>query len=98
MRRATPAGEVLAWRLTPAVPGGEGLIPFLIDWGTTRHPSTTATVGITLAEFRAEHRDPAAITRSLRALGAGDLLSVSHGDETALIAVVIGPGGSLVLG
>jgi hypothetical protein len=51
MSRATPAGDVLHWRLTPPRPEVDsGLVPFLIDWGTTTHlrrvpcpPSTSSS-------------------------------------------------------
>ncbi len=39
MSRAPPDGSTLRWRLSDpmALPAG-GAVPFVIDWGTTRHP------------------------------------------------------------
>ena len=39
-RRELANGESLSWRLTyPDMSYGAGLIPFLIDWGESRHPA-----------------------------------------------------------
>ncbi|MEV7417369.1 VOC family protein [Streptomyces sp. NPDC089919] len=38
MSRTAPDGTTLSWRLTD--PAAAGLLPFLIDWGTTPHPTT----------------------------------------------------------
>ncbi|MFD6156376.1 VOC family protein [Nocardia sp. NPDC060256] len=38
MSRETPDGQVLRWRLTLAH-DHTGVVPFLIDWGATAHPS-----------------------------------------------------------
>lgn len=97
MQRATPAGDLLSWRLTGAFPGGEGLVPFLIDWGATPHPSTTVPARVTRLGWRAEHPEPERVSAALSALGAADLLSVGPGPEPVLIAVVAGPGGEVEL-
>jgi hypothetical protein len=88
--RATPDGTLLEWRLTRSG-NGDGLVPFLIDWGTTRHPSTTSAGGCTLVEFRAEHPDPDAIRRMLAAIGVD--LPVTGGPAPALAAVIDTPKG-----
>ncbi|MFD1050474.1 hypothetical protein ACFQ1S_35590, partial [Kibdelosporangium lantanae] len=41
-------GVLLEWKLTRWVPG---VLPFLIDWGTTPHPSRDAVHGSTLLSF-----------------------------------------------
>ena len=41
MSRTEPEGETLEWKLSLlAKPFGDGLVPFVIDWGKSRHPAT----------------------------------------------------------
>ncbi|HYL53937.1 MAG TPA: VOC family protein, partial [Gemmatimonadales bacterium] len=95
MTRTTPDGEVLRWRLTlPAMPG-VAIVPFLIDWGGTRHPSTTAPGGVSLVRFKAEHPDPKPVKAVLKALGLA--LALSGGPAPRLRARIDGPAGSLEL-
>lgn len=42
MSRATPDGSELNWHLTYPTMAAGGTIPFLIDWGLTPNPATTA--------------------------------------------------------
>ncbi|MFG1700784.1 VOC family protein [Nonomuraea sp. NPDC049309] len=93
MSRHTPSGELLSWRLTP--PSKAGLVPFLIDWGTTRHPTETDLPTVELTSFRARHPDPEAIGRDLSALGVH--LDLEHGTTPTLTAVLRSPRGSLTL-
>lgn len=96
MSRATPAGRRLHWTLTfRDEPFGEGLVPFLIDWGDTPHPSETAPAGCTLREIRAEHPDPEPIVNALRALDVE--LPLQRGPQPALVAAIEGPGGTVEL-
>jgi len=85
--RERPDGSVLAWRLTdPHVVIGDGIVPFLIDWGTTESPARAAPKGCTLLGLRAEHPDPARIGAMLLALGAD--LVVESGHAPALVATI----------
>ena len=96
MSRATPSGDVLSWRLTtPPLGDDGGIIPFLIDWGATTHPSTTAIGGVTLASLIAEHPAPAPVTFALHALGAP--LDVRAGPIPRLVARLSGPAGVVEL-
>jgi hypothetical protein len=55
-RRETADGGVLSWRLTdPYALPFDGAVPFLIDWGGTVHPATTAPSGGLLSGLRIEH-------------------------------------------
>jgi hypothetical protein len=85
--RKTPEGGFLAWRVSdPRVMIGDGIVPFLIDWGETPHPAATAPRGGKLVGLRAQHPDPEAV-RAL--LAAADLdLVVEPGPEPALIAAI----------
>lgn len=95
MSRQTPGGEVLRWRLTLPPSGTVAVIPFLIDWGDTRHPSTDAPGGATLLAFSAEHPEPDRVKAVLDALGLH--LDVTRGAEPRLLAEISGPSGSLEL-
>jgi hypothetical protein len=96
VRRTTPAGETISWRLCfPSKPTGDGLVPFLIAWGQADHPSSHAASGCALHSLRAEHPDPAAIRRVLEALGTD--LELSQGSAPRLIALLDTPKGQLEL-
>ena len=96
MSRARPDGVLLSWKLTQrAEVAGDGLVPFLIDWGATPHPSTTAAAGCALRGLRAEHPAPSVIGKMLAALEVE--LPVTEGAAPALIATIETPRGLLEL-
>jgi hypothetical protein len=89
-------GRMLSWTLTyPDIQVGDGLIPFLIDWGASPHPSRTAPGGVELVDLRAEHPEPAAISEWLRPLGVA--LPVTASTVPALIATLDTPRGRVEL-
>src|SRR5690348_5189500 len=45
-QRVGPSGTVLRWRGTRVAPAAGGLVPFLIYWGDTEHPSRSAPSGL----------------------------------------------------
>ena len=92
MSRDTPHGVVLHWRLTrPRFDVGDGLVPFLIDWGTTPHPTTRALPQAPLLAWQATHPQPDSVRPALAALRAD--LHIEVGDVAALSATVEGPDG-----
>jgi hypothetical protein len=91
MSRRRPDGVLLEWQLTPSQPG---LLPFLIDWGGTPHPSGDARKGSELVSLRGFHPSPNDVHKGLEALGAE--LDVAVG-EPALVAVIRTPDGEVVL-
>ncbi len=94
--RQLSGGQVLTWRLTyPNVRAGDGLVPFLIDWGGGSHPSEAAASGARLLDLRAEHPTPAAIIKQLDHLGLD--LDVVPGPRPALIATLDTPQGLVEL-
>lgn len=96
MSRRRPDGFLLEWRLTAHEPDPARLIvPFLIDWGTSPHPSASAPAGVRLVELRGEHPDPTAAREALAAVGAA--LPVDEGPEPALVATLDTPRGRVVL-
>jgi hypothetical protein len=96
MSRDLPDGDVLHWRLT-TFPGGPetSVVPFLIDWCHSGHPSTTSAAGCRLVSFHGEHPDPARIGRQLEALGVE--LEVRRASRPSLAAVIAGPAGTVEL-
>ncbi len=98
-----PLGRVLAdgtrldWHLTigdwPPLLGG--LVPFLIDWGDARHPSTTAVKGARLVSWHGEHPDPDRVRQAHTAMGVE--LELREAAEPALVAVIEGPAGQITL-
>lgn len=96
MQRQTPDGTILRWRLTRSSDEpGNFLVPFLIDWGETPHPSQTAPPGVRLVRLRAEHPDPDSITAQLQAMEAD--ISIDQAPAPALIAVLETPRGRVEL-
>ena len=96
MSRDRPDGVRLQWRLTLAAEaGGDGLVPFLIDWGATSHPAASAPRGCTLAGMRGEHPRPETVAAMLAALGVE--LAVTRGPRPTLIATIETPRGRVEL-
>ena len=96
LSRRTPAGELLEWRLTlRAEPAGDGLVPFLIDWGTSPHPARTAAPGCKLAGFFGEYPEPERVRADLEALGAS--LRVEQAAQAALVVALDTPAGRVEL-
>lgn len=94
MSRRRPDGVVLSWRVAFAPDGGDGVLPFRIDWGATPHPSTTAGTGTRLLSFTGTHPEPDRIQAELAALGV--TLPISPG-PVGLTAVLDVGGAELVL-
>ncbi|MER6031315.1 VOC family protein [Streptomyces sp. NPDC001851] len=96
MSRRTPDGSVLRWRLTD---GGHahssGLVPFLIDWGDSRHPTATGLPVTPLLAVSATAPDPQEVRGALAALGTG--LPLAAGPE-ALSFTVDTPNGPVTFG
>jgi hypothetical protein len=94
--RRRPDGVVLAWRYTdPNTVVGDRLVPFLIDWGTSPHPSATAARGATIVDVRAEHPDAERIREMLAVLGLD--LRVQQGPAPAIITTIDSPRGRVEL-
>lgn len=89
-------GVVFSWRHTdPEPPVAGGVIPFLIDWGQSPHPSRAAAHGASLVDFRIEHPDVDGVRRMLRAVDLD--VVVTNAAEAALVAVVAGRYGRFTL-
>jgi Glyoxalase-like domain len=96
MARLRGDGVRLAWRLTPMPGTVPAVVPFLIAWGDTEHPSRTAARGARLESFTATHPDPVGVRNRVAALGVTDLI-VKAGPAPALRAVIATPSGVVEL-
>lgn len=93
MSRATAGGETLHWRLTP--PSAPGTLrPFLIDWGTTPHPTTRGLPSLPLLMVTATHPDPSWVHAATDALGLEFL--VRRTEKATLTAALRTPEGRQV--
>ena len=94
--RKRPDGVVLSWTYTdPRVILADRLVPYLIDWGASPHPSATAARGVTLLSLRAEHPDAETVQKMLKQLGLD--LVVTRGPKPSLIATFDSPKGRVEL-
>ena len=95
LSRTMPGGEKLEWKLTVRPePLGGGLIPFVIDWGATPHPSRPEDGDVargSLSAFEGFHPEPSSVEDTLQALGAR--LRVRRADAPRLHASLVGPSG-----
>jgi hypothetical protein len=95
MSRRRQDGVLLEWRLTFSEEDNEdGLVPFLIDWGSSPHPSADAVDGLELVSLTGTHPAPDRVAAKLSALGQE--LPVTSGPP-ALRAVLRTPAGEVEL-
>lgn len=93
-KRHTPDGTLLSWSMTdPRARSHDGILPLLIDWEQTTHPGVDAS-GVTLAELRIEHPDPARFAVPFSRFG---LPEVEKAETPAIIATFDTPNGSITL-
>ncbi|MDF5757769.1 VOC family protein [Spongiactinospora sp. TRM90649] len=85
-RRSAVGGIRLEWRLTP--PRAASVVPFLIEWGRTRHPGASGLPLVRLVSFAAGHPRPSEARDELAALGVD--LDVFPSARPLLVAVVEG--------
>ncbi|MYR90792.1 VOC family protein [Streptomyces sp. SID685] len=96
MSRRTPDGELLRWRLTGGEPAHpSGLVPFLIDWGDSRHPADSGLPVTPLIAVSATVPGPEEVRGPLAALGTG--LDLAEG-PVALRFTVDTPRGPVTFG
>ncbi|MEW9551370.1 VOC family protein [Nonomuraea sp. NPDC050783] len=97
MSRRAPSGDLLTWRLTPPRHAGHGgLVPFLIDWGTTRHPTASGLPQAELTSLTLAHPHPARLRADLESLGA-PVPPLVQEPTPHLTATLTGPSGQAVL-
>jgi Glyoxalase-like domain len=91
MTRTTPDGATLAWHvaMVPGRPMGDRW-PFLIDWGTSPHPSESAPQGGALDALTIVDPDAADLNRLLRALSCDVEASTGEGGLSARLRTAAG--------
>jgi hypothetical protein len=105
MSRARPDGSTLRWRLSdPSALPISGIVPFVIDWGTTPHPSTVLANECTLLELVVSHPDAETLRPVLDAFGPflpdnsiGSDISIVAAPEPGLRARLATPNGEIDL-
>jgi hypothetical protein len=105
MQRRTPSGEVLSWQLAlPPEPLFDGLVPFVIDWGLSPHPSAAlAGQRVELVELGAVSSRVEELRQALADLAVADLVvrPTTPGDHAAacshLEARLLGRRGEVLL-
>ena len=86
-QRQTADGSILSWQLTnPYALPVNGLLPFLIDWGDSKHPSETARKAGELRKLIIQHPQPAFITSALKTLNIE--LRIEHTEKPGLKALI----------
>jgi hypothetical protein len=92
-----PAGDVvLRWQVRRPVDARDGVVPFLIDWRDSPHPTTTLPHDLALLVLHVTTPFADRLTAALAALGV-DGVEVRHGEITARWATITGPRGTLAL-
>lgn len=95
LSRRTPDGTLLEWRLTKDAPNDrDGLVPRLIDWQRSPHPTTTGLPEVALVSLVGFHPEPDVVRGDLDALGVE--LEVRQG-APAFELVVDAPMGRVTL-
>jgi hypothetical protein len=94
--RQLPDGAILNWTLTDlSCVVAEGIVPFLIDWGSSPHPASSAAEGATLVNLRAEHPHADRVREMLGHLALE--LPVTIGPVPTLVAEIECPNGRILL-
>lgn len=71
LSRTSPDGARLNWKMSRRQPmAAGGVVPFLMDWGRTPHPTTRGLPSASLLDLRISHPDPDSVAASLRAVGS----------------------------
>lgn len=92
-QRLTPEHELLRWRLTDIYAAEpSGVLPFIIDWGSSVSPARSVDAALHLERFDAVHPDPDFVHSALQAIGTD--LDVATGPIGTLRLRVSGPGGT----
>jgi hypothetical protein len=82
MTRRESDGQILRWQLSlRQKPFGDGLVPFVIDWGKSRHPA--AVTGLGFHDQNDEETDPRATARPAPAAELSDF-SATHPDPASI--------------
>jgi hypothetical protein len=94
--RVRPDGSELTWMATdPRSERCGGVLPFLMDWGRSVHPSSALVSGCGLAGLRGIHPQVDAVRAVADALGLP--IELSSGPEPRLEADILAASGTVIL-
>lgn len=85
MSRTTPDGVELRWRLTLPATSHGGVVPFVIDWGSTPNPAGTVSATATLEWVRARPSPAASGVLAAAAVGGLEIVTEASAPLTAEI-------------
>ncbi|MGZ4764039.1 MAG: VOC family protein [Ilumatobacteraceae bacterium] len=90
MSRRRPDGVLLEWELTPPqLDGPFGCaLPFLIDWGSSAHPTETVPAAVRLVAFDVVHPNANELRAVLEVIGLTDGYETQQGPRPALHATI----------
>ena len=95
-RRERADGSMLHWTLTdPSSRHFDGLLPILIDWGTSPHPGESASAGCRLVNLEFRHPRAGILSSVLDRLGLP--VRVAPGDDPAIMATIDTPMGTITI-
>jgi hypothetical protein len=99
MSRMRPDGVLLEWQLTQPVIDGplRCALPFLIDWGTSPHPTESLAAGVRLTELEIFTPEPETIRVALDIVGPSARCVVYEAGEPALRARITTAHGDVTL-
>lgn len=98
MSRTRPDGTSLSWELTGFDTDLGGMVPFLIDWGASPHPSD-GLPGALLVSVRIRHPEAGRLSAVLEALQAPrGAIQLRAGEPARLSVVVATEEGEITLG
>jgi hypothetical protein len=101
MSRRRTDDVLLEWRLTfprQAASGtGHSVLPFVIDWLHSEHPSTTLRQPVELIELQLRTTDPEAARSIVDAIGGDSRITVMPDPEERLVARLDTPAGEVTL-
>lgn len=95
-RRERADGTTLHWTLTdPSTRHFDGLLPILIDWGTSPHPGESASAGCRLINLELRHPQADILSAVLDRLGLP--IVVGFEAKPAIVATIDTPVGTISL-
>jgi hypothetical protein len=99
MSRRRPDGVLLEWRVTPAqLHGAFGCaLPFIIDWGTSPHPTESLPAGPRLIGLEITTPRPAELHTVLTLIGEMPDVTIVDGERPALRAHIATAAGEVTL-
>lgn len=99
--RVTESGLLLEWSLTnPMSRLKDGIVPFLIDWGLSPHPSDACTKGCILRRLSLLHPDPESVRAIFSEIGLrlSESLRVTRAACPGMVATIQTPRGEIEIG